>query len=277
MTGTGRRMNRSRRYAVSVAAVIGAVLIGCSAVEPAGAAITTFTMAPESGPPGTVVRVRGRGCAPGLLGSADANFVTISVATFGVVLRAPVAADGQWSGSFTVPASGEHSFGSSTPVTAACVSTGVASLTTIYAPQSFAVTAASPPTTAPEVPPPTAPDAPPTTREPDRTVVIPDDAATVTSVPSPGGRDGASGVPAASRSAAGATTTSGRARAERAAEPATLRPAGFGAGSAAGTAGGGLGWLGWSLLLILLLGALAGSGYVWHLRRLSVPDPRATP
>ena len=110
---------------------IGAV----GAAEPAGAAVATFTMSPAAGPPGTVVHVRGRGCAPGVLGSRTANFVTVTATTLDVAFRAPVAADGSWSGAFTVPESGAP--GSSTPVEAACVSSNVLSLTTVYTPKAF--------------------------------------------------------------------------------------------------------------------------------------------
>jgi hypothetical protein len=266
MTGMRRRVRPARRRAVAVLAATTALLAAWCPAEPAGAAITTFTMSPESGPPGTVVQVRGRGCAPGVLGSADANFVAVSVATFGVVVRAPVKADGRWNGAFTVPASGGGALGSPAPVTAACVSTGVASLTTVYTPRSFSVTAVSPPTTRPDVP--------PSTDEPsDRTVVIPGDTATVISVPPNAGSDGehADGTVTA-QSAPDERAAVRRDRDERAPAAATLRPAGLDTRSAAG-AGGGLGWLGWSLLLILLLAALSASGYVWRTRHLSEPSP----
>jgi hypothetical protein len=202
-----------------------------------------------------------------VLGSDRANFVAVSVATFGVVLRAPVEPDGRWNGSFTVPEGGAGALGSSAPVTASCVSTGIASLTTIYTPRSFSVTAVSPPNTAP--------DAPPSTGEPsDGTVVIPGDSATVISVPtSEGGNGEHAGRTDPAQRGADERTAAARDRTERAAEPATLRPAGLDTRSAAGTSGAALGWLGWSLLLIVLLAALGAAGYVWRARFLHDTTP----
>jgi len=64
-----------------VGAAVLAVLAGvaaCYAPPPAEAAITTFTVSPAAGPPGTVVHVSGAGCNPGLLGSAETDFVSVS-------------------------------------------------------------------------------------------------------------------------------------------------------------------------------------------------------
>jgi hypothetical protein len=140
-------MNRSRpRLARRVAgAGVVALLAGfaaCYAPPAADAAVTTFALSPQAGPPGTVVHVSGAGCSPGLLDSADTDFVRVTAPTLGVVLRAAVSASGAWSGSFTVPADGGSG---SSAVTAVCVSSGLLSLTTIYSPQTFTVT--SPPAT----------------------------------------------------------------------------------------------------------------------------------
>src|SRR5262249_26776173 len=128
--GGQHRMEASRRLRVAarpwaasavVALVAGLASVGAvGAIEPAGAAVTGFTMSPASGPPGTVVHVRGGGCAPGVLGSRNANFVTVTASTLDVAFRAPVAANGTWVGAFTVPEGAGTA--SSAPVTAACVS-----------------------------------------------------------------------------------------------------------------------------------------------------------
>jgi hypothetical protein len=267
MTGIRRRVTPTRRRAVGVLAAVAALLVVAGLVvagpaEPAGAAITTFTMAPAAGPPGTVVHVRGQGCAPGVLGSPRTNFVTVTATTLDLVFRAPVSSDGTWNGSFTVPPSGAGGIGTSAPVAAACISTGVASLMTIYAPKTFTVTAASPPAPGP--------GAPPTTGEPsDGTVVIPGDTTTVISVPPTG--DGGSAEDIAVQDAAqpGAGTQAGAAPRDpktRQPQPATLQPAGIDARSAALTGGAGFGWLGWTLVLVLLLAASGASGYVWRTR-----------
>jgi hypothetical protein len=262
MTGVRRRVTPTRRRAVGTLAAVATLLLVAGPAELAGAAITTFTMTPAAGPPGTVVHVRGRGCAPGVLGSSRANFVTVTATTLDVVFRAPVRADGTWNGSFTVPASGAGVLGSSAPVTAACIATGVASLTTIYTPKSFTVTASAPPTTR---------GAPPTTGEPsDGTVVIPGDTTTVISVPPSVDSSPADDIAVQGAARTGASKQDGagkRAPNAREPEPATLQPAGIDARSAAGAGGAGLGWLGWTLLLVLLLAALGASGYVWRARR----------
>ena len=160
-------MRRPARAAM-VALVAGLGVVGVA--EPAGAAVTTFAMSPAAGSPGTVVHVRGRGCAPGVLGSGNANFVTVTATTLDVAFRAPVAANGRWSGAFTVPTGAAGS----APVTAACVSSNVLSLTTLYTPQVFRVTA-TPATTRPE---------PPTTGEPGLgPVYLPGDPTTTVGVP----------------------------------------------------------------------------------------------
>jgi len=262
MTRIRRRVTRTRRYAVGVVAVVAALSVVAGPVEPAGAAVTTFTMAPAAGPPGTVVHVRGRGCAPGVIGSSRSNYVAVTATTLDVAFRAPVKADGSWKGTFAVPASGPGAFGPAAPVTAACISTGVVSLTTIYTPQAFAVTAVSPPSTG----------GPPTTGKPsDGTVVIPGHTTTVISVPPSSGRGASGGVAAQGDAQPGAGRADGKAKRDATAnapEPATLQPVGIDARSAAGTGGAGLGWLGWMLLLVLLVAALGASGYAWHARRL---------
>jgi hypothetical protein len=262
MTGFRRGVARYRRAAGALAAVAALLLVAGGWAEPAGAAVTTFTMAPAAGPPGTVVHVRGHGCTPGLLGSQGTNFVTVSATTLDVVFRAPVAADGMWSGSFTVPVSGAGVLGSSAPVDAVCVSTGVASLTTLYTPKSFTVTVASPPPT-------TGPGAPPTTGEPPGgTVVIPGDTTTVVRAPpDDAGDGGGTNVQDAALRHVNQQAAAPRDGKSRRTEAATLRPVGIDARSATSTGGAGLGWLGWTLLLVLLLAALGASAFVWHARR----------
>jgi hypothetical protein len=267
MTGVRRRVASTRGRAVSVLAAVATLpvvagLVVAGAAAPAGAAITTFTLAPAAGPPGTVVHVRGRGCAPGVLGSSRTNFVTVSAPTLDVAFRAPVRSAGTWDGSFTVPASGAGVIARRAQVAAACISTGVASLTTIYAPETFTVTAA--PRPAPD------PGAPPTTGEPsDRTVVVPGDTTTVISVPPTGDRGSADGIAvqdAAQPGSAEQAVAAPRDPKPRQPRPATLQPAGIDTRSAAAAGGTGLGWLGWTLVLVLLLTASGASGFLWRAR-----------
>ena len=40
--------------------------------------MVAFALAPQAGPPGTVVHVSGAGCSPGLLDSSDTDFVSVA-------------------------------------------------------------------------------------------------------------------------------------------------------------------------------------------------------
>jgi hypothetical protein len=132
--------DRRSRLVPALAAIV--VALGWAAAGSAGAAITAFTLAPTSGPPGTVFSVSGAGCSPGLTVSAANDYVSVDVPTLQISTRVPVAANGSWHGAFTVPAG---ALPAGAPVAALCVSDGLPSLLTLYTPQTFTVTA--PPTT----------------------------------------------------------------------------------------------------------------------------------
>ena len=117
------------------------------------AGITTFTMSPRSGPPGTLVHVSGSGCAPGLLSSPSTDFVTVAASALDLAFQAPVASNGSWQGSFTVPA---DPLSLPSVVVALCTSAGLPSLFTIYSPMTFTVSLPIVPPTVP-VPPTTLP------------------------------------------------------------------------------------------------------------------------
>jgi hypothetical protein len=265
---------RTRKFAaLGVVALVASFGVWFSAGA-AQAAVTSFVVSPGSGPPGTVVHVSGSGCTPGLIGSKNANFVAVTATTLDVAFEAPVAPSGSWSGTFTVPAGAR--VGSTAPVTAVCWSTGLPSLMTLYTPQSFRVTGASPTTN----PPPTTGPGSGTTQPPGTTpgtiVTIPGDSATVISPPSGDGAIGASGTPdgsggsanaATPGTAAGGPAANGGGKRADAAGAATLQQADLGALSAAGTGDGGLGWLGWALLLAVLLAAIGASGLIWRARQ----------
>ncbi len=119
--------------------LLGAVMLLClSSTGPAGAAPQPFSLSPASGPPGTLVTVHGRACAPGPVASATADFVRVSAKTLPVAFDIPVARDGSWSDRFTVPANARNSRG---PVTAACYRDGARS--SAYVSASFEVVGAT--------------------------------------------------------------------------------------------------------------------------------------
>src|SRR5579862_4697169 len=141
------RGTRPRRARCAASMGVVALLAGfaaCYAPAVAGAGVTTFEMAPAAGPPGTVVRVGGTGCSPGLLASPQTDFVSLTAPTLRVALQLPVNASGAWHGSFTVPANATGAQAQSAPVAAHCFTSGEQSITTVYQPRSFTVTEAAP-------------------------------------------------------------------------------------------------------------------------------------
>ncbi len=163
-------MTRTRRRALPLQLLAPAALLlalGWIWAGSAGAAITSFTLSPTSGPPGTVVNISGAGCSPGLTVSSSSDYVAVSGPTKQASMRIPVRANGSWHGSFTVSANataGTSPLGA--PVLALCVSDGLPSITTVYTPQTFTITAA-PTTTTPRTTNPTTPT--PTTHRPGST------------------------------------------------------------------------------------------------------------
>jgi hypothetical protein len=276
-------MARFTRVPVLVAAMaLGAVVAGGA---PAGAiGLTSFSMAPASGPAGTVVSVSGGGCAPGLLLSSSLDRVVVTMATVPpTTAQIPVSSGGAWSGSITVPAGAAAAPALVTPV---CFSDGLQSLLTIYTPKTFTVTAAAAPTT-------TTPNDPPPTTLPEQTQQPPvtqppgghGNNPTSTTKPGathttpPGGGGPIAGVPGGGSSSPGAAdpgstdggstdggsgaapggkpAAAGHSRAETVSVAANLQAPDLGGADAPGD-GSGLGWIGWLALVLLLGGAVAG-------------------
>jgi hypothetical protein len=133
-----------------VGAIVGTAFVIVIAPNAGAAGVVSFSMSPTSGPPGTTVHVSGSGCAPGLVLQSSQDFAEIAASTLvPATVRIPVGADGSWSGSFAIAANAPAAPAGVQPF---CVSDGVQSLTTIYRPQVFTVTAAPntpPPTTTP--------------------------------------------------------------------------------------------------------------------------------
>ncbi|MDQ1510494.1 MAG: hypothetical protein QOG50_2338 [Actinomycetota bacterium] len=145
------KLERRRSRAIPVVAAALVALGWCSAGV-ADAAISpfilvsSFTLAPTSGPPGTVVNVSGKDCSPEFTNSASSDYVAIEAPTLQVNdMQIPVHKKGSWHGSFRVPAGA--STGVAAPVAALCFTDTLPSLTTWYTPQTFTVTAPAPTTT----------------------------------------------------------------------------------------------------------------------------------
>jgi hypothetical protein len=270
------RPRRARRVAGTGLIALLAGFAACYAPPAADAAITAFALSPHAGPPGTVVHVSGAGCNPGLLGSSQTDFVSVNAPTLRVVLRAPVSANGSWSGSFTVPADGGS--GSSAAVAAVCVSSGLQSLTTIYSPQTFTVTA-PPATTTPGTSttrPGTGGTTPGSTPTPG--TLRPDHPSTVVADPSAGPHvtgdtagtrvtsPGDTGSPAGSHAPSTTGPASGKTKHSASAGAATLQQADLGSYVGSGDESG-LGWLSGLLLLALLIAAIGAPSMIWRARR----------
>ncbi len=283
--------DRFSRLAATMAAIgVGAAMTAA----PAGAALlTSFSMSPTSGPGGTAVSVSGAGCSPGLLLSSSLDRVVVTVATVPpVTAQIPVTSNGSWSGSVTIPAGAVPG---PAAVAALCVSDGLASLLTIYEQKTFTVTAAdAPATTAPattttlpvsaEQPPPVAPPAGPGTgpgKTPSTTPgggTSPGGGTPTTSAPGTGATppDGGSADPDAPGGAAapgGAGGTSPGKRAATVSAAADLATPTLAAAALDG-GGGGLVWVRWLALLLLLAGLVIGAVVFRRVHR--APDAEVT-
>ena len=298
--GSGARFGRGRTAAARFAVVAGAAAIGMlGSAGTAHAAVTAFSMAPSSGPAGTVVHVSGSGCTPSLLGTPATDFVTVTAPSLGVSLQLPVASNGSWQGTFTVPAAAPAA---PAPVAAVCTTGGLPSLFTLYSPQTFDVTGSAAPPTTPVVtlppaalpplgdltggsggggtttttPPPRS-TAPGTTPKPPVTGVPGEPGATPIGVP--GSANGSSGggdlvtigtgtsrtAPHASDGAdaggnANEVAARGPKRASSRARSATLEPVGLNL-TPSGSGSGRWGWLAWALVVALALASLGAP--VW--------------
>ena len=274
---------RPPRAALCYAAAL--VVIGSWSTGVAGAAPTGFDLSPTSGPPGTVVTASGTGCSPGFTVSAMSDYVLITAPSLQVSVRAPVARDGSWHRSFTVPA--DANAGVQVLVFALCVSDGLAVLTALYTPQTFDVTAPPAPTTTtpggttPTTKPngsggttPTTPGgtSPGNREEPGSTVPVfggfpPDSSGGGDASPDRGSGPGGS-----------ATTRPGAIKADvrRAAGMPAARAADLsapGLPAARVTASSGLGWLAWLLLAALVIAAVGAP--LWLRRSRGLVDDAA--
>lgn len=274
-------MERRRSRAISVMFAVLVAISWCSAGV-ARAAITSFTLSPTSGPPGTVVKVSGTDCSPGLTRSASSDYAAVAAPTLKVSIRIPVGKTGAWHGSFRVPA--DATSGLETLVVALCVSDGLPLLTTLYTPQTFTVTTPTtttrPTTTTPGGTTPTTP----TTKKPNG--ITPP---THGGGPSPdGGGGSASTVPVfgglppgtsgastggGSGKARPGTTKAALNRATAAARAADLSVPELPAAHVAGASR--LGWLSWLLLFALIIAAVGAPLWLRRSRRSDEDDTAA--
>jgi hypothetical protein len=257
------------------------VTVGAWATGVAGAAITaisSFDLSPTSGPPGTTVNFAGTACSPGLTREAESDYAEITAPAFHVSMRAPVADNGSWHGSFKVPANAPT--GLPSLVLAVCYSDGWPSFTTIYSAQTFTVTA--PPSTTTPTTTSTTPTTP-TTKPGGSGGTTPP----TNGDPGPGGgnepgstapafggfppdssgdntRGGAATKPPGTKKADVSRAT------HRAARAADLSVPGLPAAQVSGT--GGLGWLAWLLVLVLVVSAVGAPFWLRRSRR-SQADP----
>lgn len=278
---------RGRGLVGAFVALFVIAVTGLAVTSAAGAAVRAFGVTPSSGPPGTVVDVSGTACSPGITVSATQDFVRISSTTLSLATDIPVAANGSWHGTFTVPGNAPAAPGL---VLAACFTDGLPSLTTTYTAQGFIVTAGPAPTTTVTTPTPPKPTTPTTLRH------TPKPPPATTSTPPANGstpptnRDanpgngnnaggsnggGSGGVPAGP--AVGSTTTAGKSG-----SPATSGKVGTPAKAASGqiaTAAGlrdpnlassrsgrddGSAWILWLVLVAVVAGAVALSWWWQH-------------
>jgi hypothetical protein len=303
---------RARRLPLVVLVASVALLVPTIATTGrADALLDPFTVSPSSGPPGTVVHLSGSGCAPGIVASPSRDYVKITSTALSLSSNIPVAANGSWSGTLTVP---PNALALPGPVVAACFTDGLPSLFTTYSPHGFTVTSApagrtTPPTTTPvttpagvPIPstiPPAATNPPtastPTTNPPNAGGTAPGhaggngpDPGSPTGSAPPGGSggarpgDGSAGLPggvsggAANPAAKNSGTTHPTANAPtRFAETASA--AGLADPSLARSAHGDDGRALWILWLVLLALVAAASTLLWWWQRREPGDAESVP
>ncbi|HTD49132.1 MAG TPA: hypothetical protein VK771_00945, partial [Acidimicrobiia bacterium] len=216
-----------------------------------------------------------------------------------IAFQVPVTPNGAWQGAFTVPSNVPvGSGGLPAAVSAVCVSSGWQALSTIYAPQTFTVTAqttATAPTgetTAPpgRTTPTTLPNAPGGGQTNPTTPTTTDHGRPSSGAPMRAPRDPVGSVPvgvrgdgagAVTRNAAAGSSSARGAGGELAdrhaahARSATLQPADLGASLASdrGTGPGGLGWLGWFLVVVLVAGLAGTPALLWRSRGRDASEP----
>jgi hypothetical protein len=256
-----RSWRAPRRPAVLVGALVATLLAAGS--TPAGAAIGPFQVQPGSGPPGTPVTITGSGCGPGLVRVPSQDYVSVSSTTLPLGLQVAVSANGSWSTTFTVPLGAPAV---PAALTALCFTDGLPSLTTVYTPGTFFVTA---PTTPAPPPPPTSPS---TTGTPSTTQGTTTTTEAGSNAPgggagsaSPGGTTGAATRGGRAGGADGLLGTSAPASGEAGGPDAVAGLRSPELTSDATGAPGGVGW-GWWLLLLALVAGAAGAWF-WARRR----------
>jgi hypothetical protein len=279
---------RRRARALPVVAVL-LVALGWASTGIARADVSSFALSPTSGPPGTVVTASGTGCSPGSTVSASSDYVAVAAPTLQLYdKQIRVRKDGTWHGTFKVPS--DANAGLAAAVAALCVSDTLPSLTTWYVPQTFRVTA--PPTTTTTAPGGTTPTTP-TTKKPTGTTPPTQDegpgpdggAGPGSTVPvfggippdTSGGNTGGGTARGGSDGGGSATTKPGTTRAglnratrgmpaARAADLSVPRLPGAHVAGA-----GGLGWIAW-LLLALVIAALGAPFWLRRSRRSDEDD-----
>jgi hypothetical protein len=297
---------RGVRFPLVVVVASAALLVPTLATtSEAGALLDPFTVSPSSGPPGTVVHLSGSGCAPGIVASPSQDYVKITSTSLSLSSNIPVAANGSWSGTLTVPTNAPALPGL---VVAACFTDGLPSLITTYSPHGFTVTSpstppggTSPPTTNPvRTPPgipipstvPPAPANPPTASTPTTNApnaggsgpghtggTGPDPGSPTGSAP-PDGSGGArpGGISAGAKNPAaknGGTTRPTATSLPRFAETASA--AGLADPSLARSARGDDGNVLWILWMVLLALVAAASTLLWWWQRRAPGDAESTP
>jgi hypothetical protein len=268
-----------RRVAPGAVLALTATAALVLAASPAGAAIGPVHTAPSSGAPGTTFTVSGSGCGPGVFVSGS-DYVSVSSTGLPLNVHVPVSSAGSWSTTFSVPSGAPP-----VPalIAAACFTDGLPSLTTVYTPATFVVTATPAPTTLPPPPPPTSPTTSgstgttPTTNGTSASTKPGTKGSTTgggTSTGSGSGLGSASGSGKAGRArssggrsgAGGAGTADGsidRTAAKRAGAVAGLQSPELTSDSHRGPAGISPWW--WALLALLVAGAIAT--WLWLRRR----------
>lgn len=300
-----KRSPRCRRLPHLLLVVSVALLVPTLATTgEAGALLDPFTVSPSSGPPGTVVHLSGSGCAPGIVASPSQDYVKITSTSLSLSSNIPVAANGSWSGTLTVPTNALALPGL---VVAACFTDGLPSLITTYSPHGFTVTSPStppggttPPTTNPVTTPPGSPNPstsppastnPPTASTPTTNAPnaggsrpghtggdSPDPGSPTGSAPpdgSGGTRPGGASVGAKNPAQNGGTTRPTATSLPRFAETASA--AGLADPSLARSARGDDGNALWILWLVLLALVAAASTLLWWWQRRAPGDAESTP
>jgi hypothetical protein len=137
------RQERSRRHCGRAVVLVVANMLAFTfvpgLVSARAAGLTSFSMSPTAGAPGTTVYVSGSGCSPGLVVHPSQDYVELGATTLvPSTIHIAVAPNGSWSGAFVASSLAPAGAVAVAPV---CVTNGIPSLTTLYSPQLFTVSA----------------------------------------------------------------------------------------------------------------------------------------